>query len=535
MTDGSLELQDICTRLGFSETPEVLEAAATPVRRGHHLALLAGEGSGKASVVALAALEACDPAEETLQGLILVPEAAHAWRLAAAVQRVVGLEGLIVSCPTAVPEADRPADAARAHRGTHVLVGRPSKLLPEIRSGHHSISGLRLLVLDRVADLQALDEWGSVEPILETLPKDARKIAISDRVEPGFAALIERQLPRARRWPEELLPVAVAPEDDAGTVETDAGDAVRCALVPVGDFVAAFERCVRDADGLGCARIDLVFRTPEAAARAAAELAVAGLDAGTEAGGSTVTVALPGEGQSAAVQVGLPFRLETLQRNFEGDGPRYAVVEPRHAAQLKLHLSRIGRRLQPLRGQLLHEELDPVHRYRMQIREAAESTDLMSELLILEPLFDEIGSVRVAAALSNLLRVRLEGDAGPVRPWADVEAASSPAGWAPETTREAPRARRRPERPEEVPRGARPAWTRLYFGVGRRDEAKPGDLVGAITGETGIAGAQVGKIEIMGNFSLVDVDSQVADEVLRKLDGVTIRGRTVPVRRDRDS
>ncbi|HEM46964.1 MAG TPA: hypothetical protein ENO23_07955, partial [Alphaproteobacteria bacterium] len=56
-----------------------------------------------------------------------------------------------------------------------------------------------------------------------------------------------------------------------------------------------------------------------------------------------------------------------------------------------------------------------------------------------------------------------------------------------------------------------------------------------ITGETGIAGAQIGKIEIMGNFSLVDVDSQVADAVMRKLDGVQIRGRTVPVRRDRES
>jgi hypothetical protein len=74
----------------------------------------------------------------------------------------------------------------------------------------------------------------------------------------------------------------------------------------------------------------------------------------------------------------------------------------------------------------------------------------------------------------------------------------------------------------------------LYFGVGRRDEAQPGDLVGAITGEAEIAGGQVGKIEIMGNFSLVEIDSQVADEVVARLDGATIRGRTVPVRLDRN-
>lgn len=531
MTDGIIELQEICSRLGFSETPEVLEAAATPLRRGHHLALLAGEGSGKASVVALAAMIACDPAEETLQGLVLVPEATHAWRLAAAVQRVVGPEGLRVACPTAVSEADRPADAARANRGAHILVGRPSRLLPEIRAGHYSISGLRLLVLDLVADLQALDEWASVEPILETLPKEARKVAISDRVDSGFAELVERQLPRARRWPEELLPAAVAPEGQAGPPETENSDPVRCAIVPAGDFVDAFELCVRNADGLGCARIDLAFPVPKAAARAAAELAVAGLDARVGDGETTVTVTLPGEGPAAVVQVDLPFRLESLERVFEGAGPRYAVIEPRHSAQLQLHLARLGRRLSPLRGQRLHEELDPVQRYRMQIREAAESADLMSELLILEPLFEEIGSVRVAAALSDLFRRRREGESGHVRPWADVEAASSPGALGTETGQGG----RSPDRARELPRGARPAWTRLYFGVGRRDEAKPGDLVGAITGETGIAGAQIGKIEIMGNFALVDIDSQVADDVLRKLDGVTIRGRTVPVRRDRES
>ncbi|MGD8494723.1 MAG: DbpA RNA binding domain-containing protein [Gemmatimonadales bacterium] len=529
MTDGQLEVEEICRRLGFTETPEVLEAAETPLRRGHHVALLAGEGSGKASVVALAAAETCDPELESLQALVLVPEAAHAWRLAAAVQRVVGPEGLVVACPTAVPEDDRPADAARAERVAHVLVGRPSMLLPDIRAGRHSISGLRLLVLDRVADLMALEEWGSVEPILETLPKDARKVAISDREDPGFTALVDRQLPRARRWPEALLPVAVAPVDEDDSASDGGAPPVRCALVPRGDFIEALERCVRDADRLGCARIDLAFRTPADAARAAAELAVAGLDAGVGTDESTVAVALPGEGERAVARVGLPFRLETLRRTFEGDGPRYAVAEPRHAAQLHLLLARLGRTVRPLPGQLLHEELDPVHRYRMRIREAVEATDLMSELLILEPLFEELGAVRVAAALSELLRARGQGDGAPVRPWADVEAASSRSGASPGDRG------RRGDRTSEVPRGARPAWTRLYFGIGRRDEAKPGDIVGAITGETGIAGAQVGKIEIMGNFSLVDIDSQVADDVMRKLDGVTIRGRTVPVRRDRES
>lgn len=517
MADAGAVLDEIAKRLGFGVVPEVLEWASTPVRRGHHIALLAGEGSGKAAVVGLAVLEACDPADASLQALVLVAEADHARRVASALHRVVGPEGFRVACPSAFE--DEREDAAAAQ----VLVGRPAELLPEIRSGHHPLGNLKLLVIEGVADLHRLGEWESVEPILETLPKENRKIAISDRPDPAFTRLIELQLPRARRWPEELLSAA-SPADAPAAVATDH---VRSALVSPADFVAALERCVRDADGMGCGQVDVLFADAESAAKAASELAVAGLSVAREPGESSVQVALPGSGATAVVQVGLPFLLEELATAFAGEGPRYAVIEPRHAPQMELHLGRLGRQSTPLRGEALRDELDPVRRYRLLLREAATSADLMSELLVLEPLFEEFGAVRLAAVLSELYRGRNEVGDGPVRPWADVEAASTiPAG--PATTR-----KRRAQ--PDAPVGVRPAWTRLYFGVGRRDDAKPGDLVGAITGEAGVAGAQVGKIEIMGNFSLVDVDSQVADAVLNKLDGATIRGRTVPVRRDREA
>lgn len=525
---GDIDIEQITSRMGYDEPPEVLEAAATPIRRGHHLALLAAEGSGKAAVVALAAIQACDPDVEGVQALILVPDARQAWWTAAAVQQAVRPTGLHVGCPSAAPEEDRPADSVQSRPEAQVLVGRPSRLLPDIRAGLRSIAELRLLVIDGFADLRALDEWGSVEPILETLPEGCRKIAITSRAEPAFMELIERQLPRARRWPEELLPATTTAEEQAPGI-TDGHSPIRCAVTAESGFAEAFERCVRDADGLGCGGVELVFPDPDAALRGASRLGVTGLEASAEDGGRVVTVGLPGEGPMAVVQVGLPVRLGSLEAAFEGDGPRYVVVEPRHAAQFELLAGRMRRPSRPLRGQSLGEWIDPVRLYRTRIRDAAESTDLMSELLILDPLFEELGSVRVAAALSQLLRTRDESDSepAPVRTWPDIEAASLGPG--------ARTARKKKREREDVPVGARPAWTRLYFGVGRRDEARPGDIVGAITGETGIAGAQIGKVEIMGSFTLVDVDSQVADEVIRKLDGATIRGRTVPVRHDRES
>lgn len=66
--------------------------------------------------------------------------------------------------------------------------------------------------------------------------------------------------------------------------------------------------------------------------------------------------------------------------------------------------------------------------------------------------------------------------------------------------------------------------------VGRRDAVRPADLVGCITGEAGISGTQVGKIEIRDTFSVVEVSADVADRVLRSLANVTLRGRSVHVR-----
>ena len=74
---------------------------------------------------------------------------------------------------------------------------------------------------------------------------------------------------------------------------------------------------------------------------------------------------------------------------------------------------------------------------------------------------------------------------------------------------------------------------RLFLGAGRKAGIRPGDLVGAITGEAGLTARSVGAIEIADNFSLVDVPESLADNIIAALKATTIRGKKVPVRRDR--
>ncbi len=75
---------------------------------------------------------------------------------------------------------------------------------------------------------------------------------------------------------------------------------------------------------------------------------------------------------------------------------------------------------------------------------------------------------------------------------------------------------------------------RLFIGAGRRSGIRPADLVGAITGETGVPGNRLGAIEISDTFSLVDVPDELAEEIIARMKHANLRGKPVTIRRDRE-
>jgi ATP-dependent RNA helicase DeaD len=128
------------------------------------------------------------------------------------------------------------------------------------------------------------------------------------------------------------------------------------------------------------------------------------------------------------------------------------------------------------------------------------------------------------------------------------------AGGATDDDEEIPQVGFRPDRPERTDRpGGRPAGrtpegrgagrggrssggpvARLFVGAGRDAGIRPGDLVGAITGETELSGRDIGSIEIHQRFALVEVPETAADAVVQALRATMIKGRKATVRRDRD-
>ena len=69
---------------------------------------------------------------------------------------------------------------------------------------------------------------------------------------------------------------------------------------------------------------------------------------------------------------------------------------------------------------------------------------------------------------------------------------------------------------------------RLFINIGKKDKIKPSNILGAIAGESGMPGKLVGAIDMMDNYTFVDVPAIHAEKVLKAMnDNVQIKGRRV--------
>ena len=142
---------------------------------------------------------------------------------------------------------------------------------------------------------------------------------------------------------------------------------------------------------------------------------------------------------------------------------------------------------------------------RARLTRTLEKENLDRELFLIGPLLERFDPAEVAAAALHVGR-------------APAPAAES----APEAPRESP----------DLAAGVTP-FVRLWVGVGKKDNVRPGDVLGAIVGETKLAADAVGKIEVRELYCLVEVRAEEAERVVRALTGTTLRGRRVTARVDR--
>jgi ATP-dependent RNA helicase DeaD len=489
------------------DAPTPLQAEVLPVlRRGNSALVRGGSGAGILVAYGVPLLERLEPGGGRPGGLVLTPDEATATRLARSLARLALATGHRVAALGGSFALAGLAD---------VLFATPEDLADALRSGEVKVDGIQILVLAGAAAL--LDDEDRVGTLLEFLEgRDIQGVAVADPVTPAVTSFVEAHLKRAVFLPSH-----------AGTEGPDEGAPVQRGTLRVlsvdGEVPDQLPRLVGHLLETEARHVLLFFRNEDRAADLGDLLGLHGFLAGAP-GDADVPVWLATDAREArevldaagaeegvvVVSVDVPSDVDELDRRHGGRrGGGIALARPRELAHLGRNARAAGYALEPLdspppTGRRAAAELAD------RLETALEEADLAPYHLLLEPILQRHPAAEVAAALAYLLRRK-------------------PTTGAPEIPSRAaiPGAPPGPRRPA--------AFVRLFLSIGSRDGVGPGDLLGAITGETGIEGDRVGRIDLRDTFSLVEVAEQVAPQVIRALNGISIRGRSVRADYDRPS
>lgn len=70
---------------------------------------------------------------------------------------------------------------------------------------------------------------------------------------------------------------------------------------------------------------------------------------------------------------------------------------------------------------------------------------------------------------------------------------------------------------------------RLFINIGRKDGVKPGNILGAVAGESGMPGDLVGTIDMFDKYTFVEVPKEYAEVVLKAMKKAKVKGKSVNI------
>jgi ATP-dependent RNA helicase DeaD len=572
------ELTDVVSALGYEEPTPVQRETIPLLLAGRDLLGQAETGTGKTAAFALPMLQRVgDPRPSPRQtcGLVLVPTRELAMQVAEAVHKYA--KGIGLTVLPLYGGAPMHQQISALQRGAHVVVATPGRALDHMRRKTLQLDAVRVLVLDEADEMLDMGFAEDLDAILQATP-DTRQTALFSATMPArilaiagrhlknpARVTIAREKTAAGKMPRvRQVAYIVARAHKPATLarildmEDPVATLVFCRTrMEVESLVETFNAHGHRSEALHGGmeqrqrdKVMGLFRSKKADVLIATDVAARGLD--IEHLSHVVNYDVPASPEAYLHRIGRTGRAGR-------GGTAITLAEPREHRLLRAIESFTRAKIDvgtvPTVADLRARKLDLT---RASLRERLVAGNLDQVRVVVESLSAEFDLVDIAAAAVSMAHAAVAGDGDdqdiPAVVIAPLERAgrngeagkagragkpgrTGTAGW-----EGGPKGKHHDKRPRLVKheKGRPPGrveedgpMARLFLGAGRKAGIRPGDLVGAITGEAGLTSRSVGAIEIADNFSLVDVPESLADNIIAALKATTIRGKKVPVRRDR--
>jgi len=569
------------TTLGYEEPTPIQRAAIPALIGGRDLLGQAATGTGKTAAFALPLLHVTPVgplAPGRPRALVLVPTRELAMQVAAAIHKygkVRNATVLPIYGGQSIWQQIRVLD-----RGVEAVVATPGRTVDHLERGTLVLDDVRLLVLDEADEMLDMGFAEDLEKILSRAPAARQTALFSATMAPRIKTLanrhlkdpvqisIERERTAAGAIPRVKQIAYVVQRAHKLTalgrvldMETPTSAIVFCRTrIEVDEVTEAMNARGYRAEALHGGfpqeqrdRVMARFRENRSDLLVATDVAARGLD--IDHVSHVVNFDVPTEPESYVHRIGRTGRAGR-------EGVAITFVEPREQRLLRNIQDATRQKIPvetiPTVADLRHRRLELT---RASLREAVLAGELDPFRSVVEGLASELDLMDVAAAAVKIAHEALHAASGAQADEQDVAFAphrderrdaqgrpgwtgpgpSGPPGRGPKArgSERGPR-----ERGPRAPRGDGPRddgprseghrggfeTARIHISAGRFQSLRPGDLVGAIAGETGLPAGVVGAIEIADQFSLIDVAAEHAERIVDALRGTKIRGRRVTVR-----
>lgn len=530
-------------QLGFT-TPTEIQAATIPaLLDGRDVTGVAQTGTGKTAAFALPMLAGLQPDARRVQALVLVPTRELAIQVADAVQSMAprGLARVLAIYGGAPygPQLRGLSD------GAQIVVGTPGRVIDMLDKRALDLSELGYLVLDEADEMLRMGFAEDVDRILASAAP-TRQTALFSATMPRAIRLVARE--------HMNDPVEVATSRPSSTTTTitqtyavvpfrhKVGALARVLATSEAEAAVVFVRTRQTAEEVGNAlaergvsaaaisgdvaqrdreRIIERLRSGLVRVLVATDVAARGMD--VDRLGLVVNFDIPREAEAYVHRIGRTGRAGRA-------GQALTFFTPRERSRLRM--------IERHTGATMTEASIPTpaqvseHRARRVLEALPERVTAGRLELYRDLLEAHVGDGDVLTAAAALLAQSV-GDEGPHRS-RDEENITS------ERFEDFGRGDQRGERRTGPRGGARVNGPAQFAGpgtvyrvaVGHSHGVRPQDIVGAITGEGGLRGSDLGKISIFSRFSLVQITTDLNGATLSKIGAARVAGQQLRIRPD---
>jgi len=527
------------------ETPSPIQAQAIPhLLKGLDLLGHAPTGTGKTAAFALPLLSRLDMQDKNVQIMTLTPTRELAIQVAEAYKRYAShIKGFHVLPIYGGQEYSGQIRALK--RGVQVVVGTPGRVMDHMRKGTLKLGGLQALVLDEADEMLRMGFIDEVEWILDQTPK-GRQMAL-------FSATMPKEIERiARRHLDKPQEISIKAKTataetirqrywqvsgyhklDALTriLEVESFDAIlmfvrtKTATTELAEKLEArgYSAAAMNGDMAQAHREQMVERLKKGTLDilVATDVAARGLD--VDRISHVVNYDIPYDTEAYIHRIGRTGRAGR-------SGEAILFVAPRERRMLaaieRATRQKITRLELPTTETVNNKRIGD---FKQKITDtlAGGETTFMQNLV--EQYRDEhdVPALEIAAALATMsigdkpLLLAAEKER-PVRQFRE----------------DRPQRNSRDDRPKRDGKSrSRPLpeldsdKERYRIEVGHEHDVKPGNIVGAIANEAGLAGEHIGHISIEQSYSLIDLPAGMPKDIFMDLKKVRVCGRPMKITR----